>query len=174
MSDLSQAADIATIVQTTWPILTATVAGGGILGLGGGIAGARFILKKERRLLSNMKRQVVVISTENQMMDHEAELLERVGYFKVKRVSSDVRNLTLLDGSAVIVVGYSPNSQVYEGSFDYAKSHKLPFIVFAGKHRLSNEDRDVLKTYSFSSLCETDLRLVSDVFAVMSTFRGDN
>ncbi len=74
--------------------------------------------------------------------------------------------------------GYTPNRWPFahvliEGmraAFAYAKSNDLPIIVFSGKHRLSDKDRDALKNYSFSSLCETQLRLVSDVFAVISTF----
>lgn len=164
---LADAASIATIAE--FMLWLAITFGGGVIAIG--------YLSKMRpvwkRFTENVQRQVAVISTEDQPMDHEAELLERVGYFKkVKHINSDARNLTLLDGSAVIVVGYTPDSLVYKESFDYAKSHKLPLIVFAGKNRLSNEDRDALKSYSFSSLCETDLRLVSDVFAVMSTFRG--
>ena len=164
---LADAANLATIIEVAiWLIITA---GGGALAIG-------YITKMRpvwKRFTDNVRRQVAVISTEQQSMEHEAELLERVGYFKkVKRVAADARNLTLLDGSAVIVVGYSPDSTVYRDTFEYAKTHKLPLIVFAGKNRLSDEDRDALKVYSFSSLCETDLRLVSDVFAVMSTFRS--
>lgn len=164
---LEDAANIANIVEVAiWLIITIS---GGALAIGY-IAKMRPVWK---RFTENVQRQVAVISTEQQPMEHEAELLERVGYFnKVKRVDADARNLTLLDGSAVIVVGYSPNSTVYKETFEYAKTHKLPLIVFSGRNRLSNEDRDALKSYSFSSLCETDLRLVSDVFAVMSTFRG--
>ena len=164
---LEDAANAATVAEALiWIIITV---GGGALAIG-------YITKMRpvwKRFTDNVQRQVAVISTEQQPMEHEAELLERVGYFKkVKRVDADARNLTLLDGSAVIVVGYSPDSTVYKETFEYARTHKLPLIVYSGKNRLSNEDRDELKSYSFSSLCETDLRLVSDVFAVMSTFRS--
>jgi hypothetical protein len=103
-------------------------------------------------------------------MEHEADILKHVGFFKVKAVAADARNLNLIRGSVLLVIGYSPNSKIYSDTLTYAKANDLPIIVFSGKHRLSNEDRDELKDYSFSSLCETELRLVSDVFAVISTF----
>lgn len=161
---LQQAADLSTVLQFVfWLAIT----------FGGGLLAVQYITKMRpvwKRFAQNVGREVAVISTEKQSMKHEAELLDRVGYFKIKQVDADARNLNLLRGSLLLVVGYSPDSKVYKETFAYAKSNDLPIIVFSGKHRLSNEDRDSLKEYSFSSLCETELRLVSDVFAVISTF----
>lgn len=161
---LSEAADISTIAQFIfWLILTF---GGGFL-LVGYIRKMRPVWK---RFTDNMSRKVAVISTEQQSMDHEADLLNRVGYFEIKKISADERNLNLIRGFVLLVIGYSPNSRVYKETLAYAKANAIPIIVFSGKHRLSDEDKDELMSYSFSSLCETELRLISDVFAVMSTF----
>jgi hypothetical protein len=164
---LQDAAAIATIAQLVLGIIVA---------FGGSILIVRYIHAMKpvwKRFAENVTREVAVVSTEGQLMQHEADVLERVGFFKVKSVSADVRNLDLVKNSSLLVVGYSPESEVYNTVFTYAKAQRLPIIVFSGKHRLSDEDRDQLKEYSFSSLCETELRLVSDVFAVMSTFRGE-
>jgi hypothetical protein len=164
---LQNAADIATIAQLILGIIVA---------FGGSVLVVRYIHTMKpvwKRFAENVTREVAVVSTEDQSMQHEANILERVGFFKVKAVSADVRNIDLVKSSSLLVVGYSPESEVYDAVLTYAKAHRLPIIVFSGKHRLSNEDRDKLKEYSFSSLCETELRLVSDVFAVMSTFRGE-
>lgn len=161
---LEQAADLSTVFQFIfWLAIT----------FGGSLLALQYITKMRpvwKRFAQNVGREVAVISTEKQSMKHEAELLDRVGYFKIKQVDADVRNLNLLRGSLLLVIGYSPDSKVYEETFAYAKANDLPIIVFSGKHRLSDEDRDSLKGYSFSSLCETELRLVSDVFAAISTF----
>lgn len=161
---LTEYADIATIAQFVfWLIVT----------FGGGIVVVGYIKKMRpvwKRFSNNVSRQVAVVSTEKQPMEHEADLLSRVGYFKIKLLSADSRNINLIRGSVMIVVGYSPKSEVYKTALEYAKANDLPIVVYSGKHRLSNEERDELKSYSFSSLCETELRLVSDVFAVMSTF----
>jgi hypothetical protein len=123
-----------------------------------------------KRFAQNVGREVAVIATEKQAMGHEASTLKRVGYFKVKDVAADMRNLDLIRDSALIVVGYSPKSKIYKATLAYAKTNQIPIIVFSGKYRLSDDDRNKLKEYSFSSLCETELRLVSDVFAIISTF----
>lgn len=164
---LQDGANIATIAQT---LLAYAVA------IGGGAFLADYIIKMRpvwKRFTKNLKRQLVVISTEDQSMDHEAELLDNVGFFKkTKLVAPDIRNITLLEGSALLVVGYSPNSKMYQASFDYAKTNRLPFIVYSRKHELDEADETALMDYSYSSLCRTDLRLVSDVFAAVSTFPG--
>ena len=161
---LQDASDIATITQLALAL---------IVTFGGGFLAVQYIRTLRpvwKRFAENVSREVAVISTERQPMDHEANVLKRVGFFKVKPVAADVRNLNLIRGSVLLVIGYSPNSKIYKDTLSYARTNDLPIIVFSGKHRLSNEDRDELKNYSFSSLCETELRLVSDVFAVISTF----
>jgi hypothetical protein len=164
---LKDAADIGTIASVVLQFVVAF--GGGFLAIG--------YIKKMRpvwkRFSENISRRVAVISTEEQAMEHEANVLEQVGYFKIKRISADIRNLDLIRNCSLLVVGYSPNSEMYKASLDYAKSRRLPIVVFSGKHRLSKEVKNNLRSYSFSSLCETELRLVADVFAVMSTFPKD-
>lgn len=162
---LDSTADVATILQfTLWLVVTF---GGGLLVIG-------YVHKMRpvwKRFTSNVGRQMAVISTEKQSMVHEADLLDRVGYFKkIRHLGADERNLNLLHDTSLIVIGYSPNSKVYKATLAYASANKLPIVVYSGDHRLSQEDLLDLKKYSFSSLCETELRLVSDVFAVMSTF----
>lgn len=167
MISLQDAADISTIAQFVfWLAITF---GGGFLVLGY-IRNMRPVWK---RFSDNVNRTLAVVSTEKQPMEHKADLLKRVGYFKkVKPVTADKRNLNLLEDCALIVVGYSPDSEVYKATFKYAEAEKLPIIVFAGKNELdrNGEDFKNLMGYSFGSLCQTELRLVSDVFAVMSTF----
>ena len=161
---LTDATDIAQIVQAVVAVLAAG---------GGGILLVQYIKRMRpvwKRFAENVGRQVAVISVEDQSMEHEAELLKRVGFFKVKEFDADVRSLDLIAGSGLIVVGYSPDSKVYDTTLRYAKDHGLPIIVFAGMHELEPEKRKELFAYSFSSLCQSELRLVSDVFAAISTF----
>lgn len=166
---LNTAADIATIAGFVLAVILAS--GGSFLVIG-------YIFKMRpiwKRFTDNVGRQLAVVSTEKQSMDHEADLLENIGYFKkVKRFTADIRNVNLLRGSALIVVGYSPNSKIYKAALKYATDNSLPIIVFSGDHRLTPDDLTQLKKYSFSSLCETELRLISDVFAVMTTFPEAN
>jgi hypothetical protein len=167
---LQDAANIANIAQLGVTLILAS--GGSILA----VQYVRTMRPVWKRFARNVKREVAVISTEKQPMEHESNVLKRVGFFNIKSVSADSRNLDLLKGAVLIVVGYSPNSKLYREVFAYAKTNNLPIIVFARTHRLNPKGKDYkeLKSYSFSSLCETELRLVSDVFAVISTFPEDN
>jgi hypothetical protein len=142
-------------------------------GVVGGVAGTATYLALRpvwRRLAGNLRRQIAVISTEQQSMNHEADLLDGVGYFTVTRHAADVRTINLIPNARLLVVGYTDGSAVYHATLSHARTNKLPIIVFAGNNRLTPADLADLKSYSFSSLCETQLRLVSDVFSVMSTF----
>ena len=161
---LSDAANIAQIIELLLALIVAS---------GGSFLAVQYIKRMQpvwKRFADNVGRQIAVISAENQPMEHEAELLERVGFFRVKSFSADKRNLSLVAGSGLLVVGYSPGSKVYDATFKYAKQHDLPIIVFAGKHELPPEKRAELFDYSYSSLCQSELRLVSDIFAAISTF----
>ncbi len=161
---LHDAAETATILQL---LLAIAVAAGGSVLL---FQYMRSMKPVWKRFSENIKREVAVISTEKQTMEPEANILSQVGFFKIKHVSADIKNLNLLQGAELLVVGYSPRSKIYSEVLKYAIANRQPIIVFSGRHRLSDTDRAELKDYSYSSICETDLRLVSDVFAAISTF----
>lgn len=157
-------ANIATIIQLViWAIITIA---GGALAIG-------YVTKMRpiwKRFTKNIKRQVAVISTEEQDMTPEKELLEGIGYFKrVKLLPPSTKSIDLIDGSAIVVIGYTENSPTYKKAFEYAKNHRLPFVVYSGSNWLSKTDKDELKGYMYGSLCESDMRLVSDVFNIVST-----
>lgn len=156
--------DILTIIQTLWPII------GGIIG---GLAWYQFFHKKERRLFKNIQRPIGIIATEDKSMAHEAELLRRVGFFDVGNPSSDGRAADLMNDKRLVIIGYTPDSQAFKDAFNAAKQREVPVIVYAGPTRISNDDMTLLQGYSHHSMCNTPLRLISDVFSVMSTYPED-
>ncbi len=139
-------------------------------GMIGGFAWFRFFRKKENRLFKNIQRPVGIIATEESPMNHEARLLKRVGFFNVGEPSSDVRANDLMNGNRLIIIGYSPNSQGFKDAFNAAKTREIPVIVYAGPTRITLDDMTLLQSYSHHSMCNTPLRLISDVFAIMSTY----
>lgn len=148
------------LLQLLWPII------GGLLGAWGWF---KIFHKKERRLFKNLQRPIGIIATDDKPMAHEAELLERVGFFDVKRPSSDSRAIDLMNGNRLVIIGYSPNSQAFKNAFNAAKQKEIPVIVYAGPTRITDEDMKLLQSYTHHSMCNTPLRLISDVFAMMST-----
>lgn len=150
----------------------------GLVGGGTGLfAYAKFQRAKDNRLFQNTRRPLAVISTESQSMTNEVDLLERTGFFKPIHFGVGGRNLQLLGDikPRAFVVGYSPSSPTYRRALDYAQNHvpAIPVIVFAQDRITDTQDMKEIMGYSFGALCNTDLRLISDVFSVMSTFPED-
>lgn len=156
--------DLTNFIQLLWPIV------GGLIGTWGWF---QFFHKKERRLFKNLQRPIGIISTEDKPMAHESILLKMVGFFDIKEPSSDGRAIDLMNGNRLIIIGYSPNSQDFKNAFNAAKQHEIPVIVYAGPTRITEEDMKLLQGYSHHSMCNTPLRLISDVFAMMSTLPED-
>jgi hypothetical protein len=149
------------IFKLLWPLI------GGMIG---GFAWFRFFHKKEHRLFKNIRRPIGIIATTDSPMNHETQLLKRVGFFNVGEPSSDGRAVDLMNGNRLIIIGYSPNSQGFREAFIAAKAREIPVIVYAGPTRIIPEDMTLLQSYSHHSMCNTPLRLISDVFAIMSTY----
>ena len=156
--------DFITIIQLLWPVI------GGLIGAWGWF---QFFHKKERRLFKNLQRPIQILSTQDQSMTHESELLKRVGFFNIKDPSADGRAVDLMNGNRLVIIGYTPNSQVFKDAFNAAKQREIPVIVFAGPTRIIDEDMKLLQSYTHYSMCNTPLRLISDVFAMMSTLPED-
>ncbi|MEN9327417.1 MAG: hypothetical protein RI947_225 [Candidatus Parcubacteria bacterium] len=156
--------NVISIIQLLWPVI------GGMIG---GYAWFHFFHKKERRLFKNIQRPITIIATEDKPMAHEAKLLERVGFFNVGTPSSDVRAVDVMNGSRLVIIGYSPNSQIFKDSFNAAKQREMPVIVYAGPTHITDEDMKLLQSYSHHSMCNTPLRLISDVFVMMGTYPED-
>ena len=133
MFNLDSISDILGIIQFLWPILASSLVLFGWL---------KFFRKKETRLFKNISRPVAVVSTEEQSMRDEVDLLNRTGLFKVDHFGTNQRNFSLISdiNPRLIVIGYSPNSSTYEQALTYARSKSIPVVVYANKNRLSNED----------------------------------
>ena len=162
---LQDFADGATLVQTAWLVGSAVVGGG--IALGGHAAFAR---KREKRLFKNISRPVAVVSTEARPMDHEADLLDKVGLFKIKRFTADPRAASMIDGHRLVILGFSPNSAVFRAVFAAAQAKNIPVIVYAGPGDISREEFATIQTYTNHTVCNTPLRLISDTFAIISTY----
>ena len=96
-------------------------------------------------------------------------MLKRVGFLNIKEPSSDERAIDLMNENRLVIIGYSPNSQAFKDTFNAAKQREIPVIVYAGPTRITEGDMKLLQSYSHHSMCNTPLRLISDVFAMMGT-----
>lgn len=143
---------------------------GAIGGIGGSIGWLKFFRKKETRLFKNIRRRIAVVSTDAKPMSHEVALLRKSGLFTdVSEPSSDARSVDYFKGARLIIIGYSKSMANLQQIIDVARTHEIPVLVYAGPREISDEHMDILQGYTYHSMCNTPLRLVSDVFAVMST-----
>jgi len=174
MSDtLSQTADVATIIVAAWPILTATVVGSGILGIGGGIAAAKVIVRKERRLLTNLKRPIAVIPARQGSMELEARLLKDVEFFSIDSLASDKRSIDLITKHRLVVLQYNADDKShFWKTYEALQSRQVPVIVYVkpGEISFKTDHMDRIQSYSLHTLCNTPLRLLSDVTSIMTTY----
>ncbi|MDB5162112.1 MAG: hypothetical protein JWM52_620 [Candidatus Saccharibacteria bacterium] len=177
MADLSEIADIATIVQTAWPVLTATGVIGALTGVGGTIAYGKLFRKKERRLLKNLQRKVAVVPARTGSMDHEIRLLQDVDFFIVDPLAADSRSIDTLNTKyRLAVLQYDDSDEGHFWStYESLQTKQVPVIVYAKPDEI-RRDRDDLKriqSYSLHTMCNTPLRLISDVASIMSTYPED-
>lgn len=161
-------ADLASLAQEYGPSLLQWVISLG-LGAGAGVGVVKLALKKQRRVLANLQRPIMVIGTDGEDMQSQADLLRKVDLFTVNYHRSEKALDHLSDEHRLLILGYGDKDQFHR-AFDCAKSRRMPVLVYAKPDSVPKEDRDKISGYSFAALCNTDLRLVSDVFAVMSTF----
>ncbi len=157
-----------TLIQSLWSLLCGAIGGGAIIA-----AWILFFFKKERRLFKNMKRPICIIGTEANSLEHEASLIDRVGFFCIDRPSTDTRVVDTLNDHRLVVIGYSPNSTSFIEVFNAVKARLIPIIVFAAPSQITDEDVNLIKSYSHVSICNAPTRLISDVFAIMSTYPED-
>jgi len=142
------------------------------LGLGatGGLGAAKLAVKRQRRVMANLRRPIIVIGTPGQDLKDQHRLLKKVDLFEVSdHADGEKASDYLTTEHRLMVLGYSATAE-YKKAFEKARSCRLPVLIYAKPGAVSKEDLDEISGYSFASLCNTDLRLVSDVFALMSTF----
>ena len=144
-----------------------------LFGAAGAWAWLKFFQRKERRLFKNIQRPIGIVGTTDVPMHHEAALLKRSGLFNVDEVSSDTRAADVIDDKRLIVIGYTPNSSAFKAVFKAAKNQRVPVIIYSKPGAITQEDLAVIQGYSHHALCNTPLRLTSDVFALMSTYPED-
>ena len=144
-----------------------------LFGAVGAWAGLGFFRRKERRLFKNVQRPIGIVGTPDMSMHHEATLLRRARLFNIDDVSSDARAADIIDDKRLVIIGYTPNSDTFMSVFEAAKNRSVPVIIYSKPGAITQEDLAVIQGYSLHALCNTPLRLSSDVFALMSTYPED-
>lgn len=155
----------ALIVQYLWPLLAPVV---------GLWVWFTFFRKKEQRLFKNIQREIAVLGTKARPMGHEVKLLRRSGLFNVDEPETDTRSLDFLKDKRLLILGYTPGMKDFQKVVEAARANSVPLIVYAGPRDITDEHMPILQSYTYHTMCNTPLRLISDVFAIMSTMPEKN
>ncbi len=138
---------------------------------------AKWWLGKEKRLYSNIRREVLFVSTENCSVATEQDIFKRNGLFMNVQLAPEGESLaSLVSEQRLVVLGYSPDSKKFWEVYDKAAAKGVYVIVYARDHTIDHDQLKRIKKYAYHSLATTPLRLMADVFAVMATApnRKDN
>ncbi len=82
-------------------------------------------------------------------------------------------NSSNIEDHGLVIIGYEPGMQGLKDILDCVKQKRIPVIVYT-KQQLAPEDKALLETYPWYSLCNVPLRVVSDAFTILSTYPLEN
>jgi hypothetical protein len=69
-------------------------------------------------------------------------------------------------------LGYGDDFPFFKAVFDKAVSYKIPIIIYTygDSKALEPKHWNLLNNYQWYSVCNTPIRLISDIFTILSTF----
>ncbi|MDP3029802.1 MAG: hypothetical protein Q8O04_09970 [Deltaproteobacteria bacterium] len=131
-----------------------------------------FFFRKEIRLFKNRKRPIMIFKSAGEDMELETKLLRDSKLFNIPEEPTDKpQNIDRINEHSLIIIGYSSEmsasdfDQIYSG----AKNAGIPVIIYS-KNRIPENVFKKLRDYSWYSICQVPLRLLNDVFTILSTF----
>lgn len=173
MIDLETISNATTVATGVWS-LGAAVVGATITN----IAYTRFFRAKEKRLITNWKRPIAIIPVSANSMDHELRMLQKAAFFdnvdKLPVGAGSVSHLT--DDHRLVILQHEKGSTITWDVYDKIATMKspIPIIIYAPQGSLEGNDFAEMQKYPFHALCNTPVRLLSDVSAIMAVYPEGN
>lgn len=131
----------------------------------------KFEKRLDQRLFDNMQRPVALWASKQDPMTVEQQLLNRIDFFEVHALAIDRRSLdALTDNYRLVILRYSHDKD-FKHIFKTIASKQIPVIIYATAGEIPrNEMEEIHSTTTLYTLCNTPVRLVADVFAIMSVY----
>jgi len=145
-------------------------------------------MKREINFQNNLDRPVLIIKpTEKEAgdqaskfnvpmnMERETELLKQSKLFKVEGPITADTVTTKIKNHGLIVLGYCEGMGSFQDVLNTAKVKQIPIIIYTfGCNNLSTNDLAETKKYPWHTFSNFPVRLVSEVFSILSTFQHSN
>lgn len=135
------------------------------------------IFKREKILFKNLNRKIQIFDPPNRHnRDMRAEFAEiqKNPLFKVEPIITGVstNQITNINSKSLIILGVGNNFNYFEDVFNEARSQRSPIIIYTygDSTVLQANHWNLLNTYRWYSVSTSPLRLISDIFAILSTF----
>lgn len=133
------------------------------------------LLKRERIFFNNLKRKIKVFYPpyeNNKEMEVEFEEIQKNRLFNADFKTCDIRKINNIDTKSLVIIGCGSDFSYFESVYLKATQYKIPVIIYTyGDSRaLESKHWDLLNTYQWYSVCNTPIRLISDIFTILSTF----
>lgn len=158
-----------------WLILIGISAVAGVIA---SISYLRLFYKREKIIVDNLKRPIKIFfpaknATKN--MEMEYNLLSKSGLFNVEKPTGDSRDTIRISNHSLIILGFDESMENFDSIFDGATAQKIPILVytFGDNNALKPVHWKKLNSYPYYSVCNSPLRLTSDVFTMLSTFPNE-
>lgn len=129
-----------------------------------------FFFRKEICLFNNRRRPIMIFKSTGEDMEVETKLLRDSKLFNIPEDPTDKhQNIDRIKDHSLIIIGYSAGMTNFGDIFNGAKSVGVPAIVYS-KDKIPDDVFNKLRNYSWYSTCQVPLRLINDVFTILSTF----
>ncbi|MBW4555688.1 MAG: hypothetical protein KME59_07080 [Trichormus sp. ATA11-4-KO1] len=141
------------------------------------------VFQRENILFENLDRKLQMFDPPNQHdKDMNAELTEIKRNPLFKKVEPilikghNPNQITIVNNKSLVILGVGINFDYFEAVFNEAKRQRSPIIIYTygDNQALKQNHWSLLNTYRWYSVSNTPLRLISDIFAILSTFVSEN
>lgn len=136
-----------------------------------------FTSRKAWRFFSNVQKPILFLNLTNATngMSFEADMAHRTGFLARPTVSNDARQTELLDQNNLVVLAVNDdtNVQTFTDVYNSIKTKGKPVILYTLGERdtvflRTAPQTGLIKSYSLHTISTTPLRLISDIFSILS------
>ena len=105
-------------------------------------------------------------------MEVEFDEISNNPLFNADFKTCDIRKANNIDRKSLVIIGLGSDFFYFKSVYQKATGYKIPIIIYTyGNSRaLEQQHWDLLNEYQWYSVCNTPIRLISDIFTILSTF----